>query len=132
MAKCVFLGPCSEEWAVLSVPVTALPFLTADAALPWTCRCPLSTLRTCRLPVGSPSVRVLPLGAGTSPISWPASKQALSCPKASCPSPREKGEELCPCPWAENGYLLSTSCVLSYYYARSFNALFHLPNSGVM
>ena len=49
VAKCVFFGPCSEEWAVLSVPVTALPFLTADAALPWTCLCPLSALRTCRL-----------------------------------------------------------------------------------
>lgn len=51
-----FFGPCSEEWAVLSVPGTALPFLTADAALPWTLLCPLSALRTRRLPVGSPSV----------------------------------------------------------------------------
>lgn len=38
--KCECWGTGSEEWAVLSVIVTELPFLTADTALSWALLCP--------------------------------------------------------------------------------------------
>lgn len=62
-------GHCSEEWAVLSVTVTALPFLSADAALPWALLCPSSGSRTCHIPVSYSVAKVLLPGAGMSPPS---------------------------------------------------------------
>lgn len=69
LAKCDFLGIGSEEWAAHSVTVTALPFLTADAALPQTRLCPLPGPRTCRVPMGSHTADVLALGAGMAPAA---------------------------------------------------------------
>lgn len=79
-AKCNFLGIGSEEWAVLSVTVIALPFLTADAALPWTLLCPLSGWRNC------PHPNLSPASVGeNAPLSWPASKLALWLPIGQLP-----------------------------------------------
>lgn len=78
-AKGDFLGTSSEEWAVLHVTVTALPFPTADAALPRPLLCPLCGPRSCPQPSWLPHCRrpASGGGGGMSPLSWPASKPAL-------------------------------------------------------
>lgn len=113
--KVCFFGPCSEEWAVLSVPGTALLFLTADAALPWTLLCP-------HLGSGEHAAsQSAPLCV--SPASrWghhfhpgPASKQALT-PSAGLPFSTEKGGGAVPLPmgrkWALTEYQLCTLLLL--------------------
>lgn len=81
-AKGDFLGTDSEEWAVLSVTVAALPFPTADAAQSWPLLCPFSGPRSCPQPNWLPPCRSPASGwrvgwGGMSPLSWPALKPAL-------------------------------------------------------
>lgn len=105
-AKCDFWGIGSEEWAVLRVTVTALPFLSADTAPPRTLLCPLSGLRSCPHPNWLPQLQESCLWAqGCHPV--------LASIKAALQLPSSLGTGgPAPLLVEETGHLLSTSYVI--------------------
>lgn len=101
-AKGDFLGTSSEEWAVLHVTVTALPFPTADAALPGPLLCPLCGPE--KLPAAqlAPTLQASCLWRGRGDVT--SVLASIKAGPASCPCPWGEGVELCPCLWEESIY----------------------------